>query len=114
MADTLVSKFQTIATSSGTYDVFDEGSFVTTILSFTVCNTDTDNCAFYVYIDPSGTATEDAGGTNTYIYDSQSLPSGSTFEHTDKIVLHANDGLKLAMSSGNSSISISSTSLKQT
>ena len=114
MADTLVSKFQTIATSTSTYDIFDEGNFVTTILSWTICNTDTDDCVFEVYIDPSGTATEDAGGTNSYIYSSQSLPSGSTFEHTDKIILHANDGLKLGMLSGNSSISISSTSLKQT
>ena len=116
MADTLVSKFQTIATSSSSYPIFDVGSFVTTVLSFTVCNTDTDNGTFDIYINPSGSATEDAGGTNTYIYLAQSLPAGSTFEHTDKIVMHSGDSLVLVGNPGSPypSLSISCTSLKQT
>ena len=116
MADTLVSKFQTISSPTSSYAAFDVGSFVTTVLSLVICNTDTDNGTFDVYIDPSGTATEDAGGTNTYIYTNQSLPAGSTFEHTDKIVLHANDSL-IVVGNDNSpypSMSISCTTLKQT
>ena len=110
MADTLVSKFQTVATTSGTYDIVDYGDWITTVLSFTVCNTDTDNGTFSVYLDDGDSA------NNYYIYTEQSLPAGATFEHTDKIILNADDRLRLVGSSNSPypSYAITGSSLKQT
>ena len=112
MADTLVSDFLTIGSSSAT-EIITSGNWVTTILSITICDNSTNGNTFNLYIDPSGTATEDADGTNTYLYAQQSLPGSSTFEHTDKIILHANDKLYIDMANTNQ-VCTTVTSLKQT
>lgn len=60
---------------------------VKTILWFTICNTDaSDATTFDVQV-------RNSGGTEFYLYQDQALPSRSTFEHSDKIVLVANEEL---------------------
>jgi len=113
MADTLINK-KLYSSSSSAIALTDAGSWVTTVLSVVMCNTSSSSETFDLYIDPSGSsATGDAGGTNTYIYKTQTLPSNATFEHTDKIILHANDILYAQFSSTGRKDIITS-SLKQT
>ena len=112
MADTLVSKFLTIWSTTAT-EIIDAGNWTTTILSITICDNSTNGNTFDLYIDPSGSDADDAGGTNTYIYKAQTLAGASTFEHTSKIVLHANDKLYIDMTSTNQ-VCTSVSSLKQT
>ena len=60
---------------------------VKTVLAFTVCNQSTSaDTTFDVYV-------RNSGGTAFRIYEDQSLPSQSTFEHSDKIILAANEEL---------------------
>ena len=100
MADTLVSKFRTIGSTSPT-EIIDAGNWVTTILSITICDNSTNGNTFDLYIDPSGTDADDAGGVDTYLYENQTLPGSSTFEHTAKIILHENDKVYLKLASTN-------------
>ena len=112
MADTLVSKFLTIGSTSAT-EIIDAGNWVTTILSITICDNSTNGNTFDLYIDPSGTDADDAGGVDTYLYENQTLPGSSTFEHTAKIILHENDKVYLKLASTNQ-VCTSVSSLKQT
>ena len=60
---------------------------VKTVLAFTVCNQSTTaDTTFDVY-------TRNSSGNSFMIYDDQTLPSQSTFEHSDKIILAANEEL---------------------
>ena len=113
MADTLVSKFLTIGSTTAT-EIIQAGSWVTTILSITLCDNSGSGNTFDLYIDPSGSSADgDSSGTNTYLYKTQSLPAASTFEHTSKIVLHENDKLYIHMTSTNQ-VCTTVSSLKQT
>ena len=64
----------------------DNTSDIKTVLSFTVCNQSTTDTTFDVFARASG-------GGETLIYQDQSLPGEATFEHTDKIILAANEEL---------------------
>ena len=112
MADTVVSNFLTIASTSAT-EIIVAGNWVSTILSITICDNSTSGNTFDLYIDPSGTANADASGTNTYIYKSQTLGNAGTFEHADKIVLLASDKLYIQLASTNQ-VCTTVSSLKQT
>jgi len=112
MADTLVSHFLT-TTSTSAFEAIEAGDWVSTVLSVTICNNAGSSTNFNMYIDPNGSATGDAGGTNTYLYAQQTIPSEATFEHTDKIILHASDKLYIQFTNTNS-MGTTVTSLKQT
>lgn len=58
-----------------------------TILSISICETAGNAEVFDLYIDNND------GGTDSYIYNSTSLPANATFEHTAKFVLEENDML---------------------
>lgn len=60
---------------------------VKTVLAFTICNQNTTtSTTFDVYV-------RNSGGTEFRIYEDQSLPAQATFEHSDKIILVANEEL---------------------
>jgi len=60
---------------------------IKTVLSFTVCNKDTNTAGtFDVYV-------RNSGGTAFKIYEDVSIPAAGTFEHSDKIILIANEEL---------------------
>ena len=58
-----------------------------TILSITICETAGNAETFDLYIDDGD------GGTDHYIYKSQTLAANTTFEHTSKFVIEATDML---------------------
>ena len=105
MADTLVSHFLT-TTSTSAFEAIEAGDWVSTVLSVTICNNAGSSTNFNMYIDPNGSATGDAGGTNTYLYAQQTIPSEATFEHTDRIVLNAGDILKVKMGATGNNVTV--------
>ena len=112
MADTLVSNYLTIGSTSAT-EIIVAGAWTSTVLSITICDNSTNGNTFDLYIDPAATGTGDNSGNAVYLYKAQSLPGASTFEHTAKIVLHSNDKIYLTMASTNQ-VCTSVSSLKQT
>jgi len=87
MADVLRSQFGITKTDTA-YEITVGGSKLWTILSISICNTETDDAAtFHLYVDTDGS------GADAYIYHTQPLPASATFIHNDKTVLAA--GLKL-------------------
>jgi hypothetical protein len=65
-----------------------------TILSFSICNTSASNDeSFSCIVDNGG------GGADAYIYLTQSLPAASTFVHSDKIIMNADDHLSFVTAS---------------
>ena len=58
-----------------------------TILSITICETAGNAETFDLYIDDGD------GGTDHYIYKSQTLAANATFEHTSKFVIEGTDML---------------------
>ena len=70
-------------------------SVASTVLYVTICNEESaDDGTFTMQVK------DDRSGTGYLIYNDQSLPSLSTFEHSDKIVLLPNDTLVVSSSSG--------------
>ena len=60
---------------------------IKTVLAFTVCNKDTNTATtFDAYV-------RNSGGTAFKIYEDQAIPAAATFEHSDKIILVANEEL---------------------
>ena len=88
MADVL--KNQTfISTGTGNSDthlVVPNSSSTKTVLSIVMCNVDTDDCEFDLYMagDPEGATN---GNDNYRVYNQQSLPAGATFIHNSKVVV---------------------------
>ena len=94
MADVLKVKFTAVSNTNGETIICAAPSNDTvTILSITVCERAGADEAFNLF------ARDGAGATDTYIYDSQSLPASATFEHTSKIVLESTDDLVIQFDS---------------
>ena len=70
-----------------------------TILSISLCETAGVDETFDIYIDT-------ASGAHAYLYLEQSLPSKSTFIHTDKIILEAADHLDVHSVTGAADIDV--------
>ena len=70
-----------------------------TILSISLCETAGADETFDVLIDTGS-------GDDTYLYLEQSLPANSTFVHSDKVILEANDHLDVHCASGGGDIDI--------
>ena len=94
MADVLKVKFTAVDDTNGEEIICAAPSNDTvTVLSITICERAGADEAFNIF------ARDGAGSTDTYIYDSQSLPAASTFEHTSKIVLESTDDLVIQFDS---------------
>jgi len=87
MADILLNHFASVSDGAETALTI-AGSFDVTILSFTICNNGASDTTVDVYIKDSSNSDK-----KYYLYKTLSLPSKSTFEHNDKIVLDDNDDL---------------------
>ena len=111
MADTLENSFS--QTGTATSEIACTGTIssaeVFTILTISICNSQTADTTFDLWIDP-------ASGSNTFLYQDQSLPGQSTFIHNSKIVMLAGDVLKISSSVGLSGdgIQVAASYLKQT
>ena len=78
-----------VHTSSGS-DVLitpDSLAYPKVVLGFTVCNNSTTTATTF------DISARESGGTARLIYNNQSIPPSSTFEHTDKIILATNEEL---------------------
>mgnify|MGYP003641059807 FL=1 len=94
MAEVLKVNFTAVGGDSNEHIVCAAPSNDTvTILSITICERAGADEAFNLF------ARDGAGSTDTYIYDSQSLPAASTFEHTSKLVLETTDDLVIQFDS---------------
>ena len=83
MADVLLNQFG-IAKTDTAYEITVGADKAWTVLSISICNTETDDDAtFHLYVDTNGS------GADAYIYHTQALPASTTFIHSDKIVLSA-------------------------
>ena len=92
MGDLLKVQFGTVTNSDVT--VCTGASIASTVLSVSLCNTEAaDDGTFDMRV-------RDGGGTEYFIYKTQSLPSEATFIHNDKIILLPSDILVVNSSSG--------------
>ena len=95
MADTLKNNYAA-STATGNSDVHDlvpaNVDSTKTILSIILCNKDTDDAEFDIYL--SGDPTGSDGDDNYRIYNQQSLPAGATFIHNSKLIIMPNEELK--------------------
>ena len=78
-----------------------------TVLSIMICETGNAAETFKLYID------DNDGGTDHYIYFDQALSAKSTFEHTSKFVMEADDHLSIITGSS-SDIDVCVSYLEQT
>ena len=94
MADTLRNHFGTNdAVGEKAMTVASAGTI--TILSFLLCNnTEDHDVVLDIYWDDNSDSSN-----QRFLYKSLSLPAASTFEHSDKIILAANDVLYYNMTS---------------
>ena len=60
---------------------------IKTVLAFTVCNKDVNTATTF------DVSVRNSGGTAFKIYEDQAIPAAATFEHSDKIILVANEEL---------------------
>ena len=94
MAEVLKTAFYINSNDDDEHDILTAASNHTyTILSISICERAGADELFNLYI------RDDAGGTDYYIYDSQSLPAAATFIHSDKIVLLTTDVLAIKFDS---------------
>ena len=94
MADVLKTAMTIVNNTANETDVLTAASSHTyTVLSISICERAGADELFNLYI------RDDAGSTDYYIYDSQSLPSSATFIHSDKIVLLSTDVLSIKFDS---------------
>ena len=94
MAEVLKTALSIVNNTSNETDVLTAASSHTyTVLRISICETAGADEAFNLYI------RDDAGSTDYYIYDSQSLPASATFIHSDKIVLLTTDVLSIKFDS---------------
>jgi len=112
MADTLKVAFATIVGTTGTSApqdaILTASSATITVLSVSLCNTETaDDADFDLYV-------KDNDSAISYIYKSQSLPSLATFVHTAKIVLEDSDTLNCVLSADSQDIDVVISYLNQT
>ena len=86
MADVLNVAF--VATSDATETAILECATdkIQTIIGLTICERGGADELFNLYVGDGGDS-----GVDYYIYDSQSLPASSTFEHTGKIIMREAD-----------------------
>ena len=85
MADTLRNHFGTVNDGSEeALTVASSGQI--TILSILICNKSATDTLIDIYWDDNSDS-----NNKKYLYKSMSFPGESTFEHTDKVVLDAND-----------------------
>ena len=111
MADTLENSFSQTATSTSAIACTGTiaSAEVFTILTVSICNSQTVDTTFDLWIDP-------ASGSDTYIYQDQSLPAQSTFMHNAKMVMITGDVLRISSSVALTSpgIQVAVSFLKQT
>ena len=94
MAETLKMAFTIVDDTANETDVLTAASSHTyTVLSISVCEVAGADELMNLYI------RDDAGSTDYFIYDSQSLPAYATFIHSDKIVLLSTDVLSIKFDS---------------
>ena len=107
MADTLKgTKHQLTGTSEVT--IVTSANVGTTVLSITLCNTESaDDCSFSLRV-------KDNGSTDYFIYDTQSLPSYSTFVHNAKTCLMPNDTITANLDDSNQVVDVYVSKLEQT
>ena len=72
-----------------------------TVLSITICETAGAAETFDLYV------INDGGGTDNYIYKTQTLGANETFEHTGRIVLEGTDMLGIIASAGDLDVVVS-------
>jgi len=94
MADVLNVAFVATSDATETAVLTCATDKIQTIIGLTICERGGADELFNLYIGDNG-----AGGTDYYIYDSQSLPASSTFEHTGKIILREADILYIKFDS---------------
>ena len=94
MAEVLKTALVIVDNTSNETDVLAAASSHTyTILSIRICERAGADELFNMYI------RDDAGSTDYYIYDSQSLPASATFNDSDKLVLLSTDVLSIKFDS---------------
>ena len=93
MADLLKVKFTAVGDANEHIICAAPSGDTVTVLSITICERAGADELFNIF------ARDGAGSTDTYIYDSQSLPAAATFEHTSKIVLETTDDLVIQFDS---------------
>ena len=94
MAETLKMAFTIVNNTSNETDVLavvDDHTY--TVMSISICERAGAAEAFNLFI------RDDAGSTDYYIYDSQSLPAAATFIHNDKLILLKTDVLSIQFDS---------------
>jgi len=107
MADTLKGTKHQL-TGTGDVTIATSANVGTTILSVSLCNTESDDpCTFTLRV-------RDNGSADYYIYHTQSLPSYGTFVHNAKICLLPNDILVANLDAASQVVDVYVSKLEQT
>jgi len=115
MVDTLKSNFTKTNDANERKILDGAGSnIIYTILSITLCNTDSTDRTFSLFLNDTDNTYGYNANMDFYIYKDQSLPSGSTFVHNEKIVMKHNEELIVQLAQSTTGVHISITYLEQT
>jgi len=108
MADTLKGTKHQL-TGTGDVVLATSANVGTTILSVSLCNTESDDpCTFTLRVRDGGS------GDGYYIYHTQSLPSYGTFVHNAKICLLPSDTLEANLDASSQVVDVYVSKLEQT
>jgi len=107
MADRLLTKRTLIQNTTGAVVMDGVGGDSQTVLSVSICEISAADELFDLWVGAAG------GGSPFYIYKNQSIPSNSTFVHSDKIVIDDTDELWCKISTGTGNLDVIVSYLQQ-